>query len=227
MNFMMIKKFPFFLSIKCLQDQFAFIKQSQITDNLVELLIRLTKKCLASGERKLRRDLSQVIEIKKGCSKKFLLNTLITTILNNENEIIKKAIYPVVPKELLLAEQNGYINEPVSYEGLLHERVRKSYIHHYRQMLAPVLELLDFHTNNSHDQPVIEALQIIQNHLKDQTTFYPDTESIPISGAIKKSHEDIVLDYSQEEERVNRINYEICVLRNLRDKLRVKEIWVS
>ena len=30
----------------------------------------------------------------------------------------------------------------------------------------------------------------------------------------------------QQGERINRINYEICVLRNLRDKLRVKEIWI-
>lgn len=206
---------------------FAFIKQSQITDNLVELLIRLTKKCLMSGERKLRRDLSQVIEIKKGCTKKSLLNTLITTILNHEDEIIKDAIYPIVPKDILLVERDGDAKEPVSYEGLLHKRVRKSYIHHYRQMLAPVLGLLDFHTNNINDQPIIEALQIIQNHLKDQTTFYPDTETIPINSAIKKSHESFVIESSNQGDRVNRINYEICVLRSLRDKLRVKEVWVS
>ena len=206
---------------------FAFVKQRQITDNLVELVIRLVKKCLTSGERKLRKELSQVVEIKKGCSKKVLLNTLITTILNHENEIIKEAIYPVVSKEHLLGEQSGEGKKSASYEGLLYDRVRRSYIHHYRRMLAPVLELLDFHASNIHDQPGIEALQLIRNYLKDQKQFYPDSEEVPLNGAIKKSHVAFVIEDSDGKERINRINYEISVLINLRDKLRVKEVWVS
>jgi len=206
---------------------FAFVKQRQITDNLVELLIRLVKKCLTSGERKLRKDLSQVVEIKNGCSKRVLLNTLITTILNHENEIIKDAIYPVVPKEHLLGEQNGEGKKSASYEGLLYDRVRRSYIHHYRRMLAPVLELLDFHANNINDQPIIEALQLMRNYLKDQKQFYPSAENIPLNGAVKKSHIEFILEDSDGNERINRVNYELFVLINLRDKLRVKEVWVS
>ncbi|AIL13645.1 hypothetical protein IM40_09370 (plasmid) [Candidatus Paracaedimonas acanthamoebae] len=221
-----IKQMPeahryFFLAI------FAFIKQRQITDNLLELLIRLVKRCLTSGERKLRRELSQVIEIKKGCSKKVLLNTLIATILNHENEIIKDAIYPIIPKEQLLSEQNGDGKKVVSYEGLLYDRVRRSYIHHYRRMLAPALELLDFHANNINDQPIIEALQLIKKYLKEQKQFYPATENIPINGAVKRSHTTFIMEDSDEEDRVNRINYEISVLIHLRDKLRVKEVWVA
>src|SRR5690606_36481542 len=57
---------------------FSLIKRRQVTDNLVDLLIRLTKKIVTSGENKLKKELSKVVEIKKGCNRKVLLNTLIT-----------------------------------------------------------------------------------------------------------------------------------------------------
>jgi len=94
-------------------------------------------------------------------------------------------------------------------------------------MIAPVLELLDFKTNNNHYQPIIEALSIIKSQLDSGTTYYPMNLCIPIDGAVKNIHKPLVLEYTEQGERINRINYELCVLRNLRDKLRVKEIWIE
>lgn len=206
---------------------FSLIKKRQVTDNLVELLIRLTKKIITSGENKLRKELSKVIEIKKSCNQKVLLNTLINTILEHENDIIKSAIYPIISKETLETIRAKDPEKQITYNGLVHDRARNSYIHHYRRMLAPVLELLEFETRNIHYQPIIDALAVIKSQLDSGTTYYPIHLSVPIDGAIKKSHQSFILDYSDGDERINRINYEICVLRNLRDKLRVKEIWVQ
>lgn len=51
---------------------------------------------------------------------------------------------------------------------------------------------------------------------------------VPVDGIIQKKWRDIVIVQSQSgEERINRINYEICVLRALRKSLRNKEIWVT
>lgn len=206
---------------------FSLIKRRQVTDNLVDLLIRLTKKIVTSGEKKLKKDLSQVVEIKKGCNRKALLNTLISTIIEREDQVIKKAIYPVISKERLEAAQDQNTKKPISYDGLVHERSRNSYLKHYRRMLAPVLELLNFNTNNTHYQPIIEALTLIQSQLDSGTTYYPINLCVPIEGALKKSHQDFILENTEQGERINRINYEMCVLRNLRDKLRVKEIWIQ
>lgn len=206
---------------------FSLIKKRQVTDNLVDLLIRLTKKIITSGENKLRKELSKVIEIKKSCNQKVLLNTLINTILTNENEVIKAAIYPIVSKETLEAVRKKDPEKHITYDGLVHDRARNSYIHHYRRMVAPVLELLEFDTRNTHYQSIIEALNIIQSQLDSGTTYYPTNLTVPIDGAVKKSHQSFVIENSDEAERINRINYEICILRNLRDKLRVKEIWVQ
>ena len=51
---------------------------------------------------------------------------------------------------------------------------------------------------------------------------------VPVDGIIQKKWRDVVIVQSQSgEERINRINYEICVLRVLRKSLRNKEIWVT
>ncbi len=206
---------------------FSLIKKRQVTDNLVDLLIRLTKKIITSGENKLRKELSKVIEIKKSCNQKVILNTLINAILEHENDVIKSAIYPIISKETLETIRAKDPEKQITYNGLVHDRARNSYIHHYRRMLSPVLELLEFETRNIHYQPIIDALAVIKSQLDSGTTYYPIHLNVPIDGAVKKSHQSFVLDYSEGDERINRINYEICVLRNLRDKLRVKEIWVQ
>jgi len=206
---------------------FSLIKRRQVTDNLVDLLIRLTKKIMTSGENKLKKELSKVVEIKKGCNRKDLLNTLIATIIKYEDHIIKEAIYPIIPKERLEAIQENDSKKPISYDGLVYERSRNSYLKYYRRMLAPVLELLDFKTNNTHYQPIIDALSLIKSQLDSGTTYYPMNLCIPIDGAVKNKHKPLVVEYTEQGERINRINYELCVLRNLRDKLRVKEIWIE
>ncbi|MBA3537620.1 MAG: Tn3 family transposase [Tatlockia sp.] len=206
---------------------FSLIKKRQVTDNLVDLLIRLTKKIITSGENKLRKELSKVIEIKKNCNRKVLLNTLISTILEREDEVIKTAIYSVVSKETLEAIHKKDPEKQITYDSLVHERARNSYVHHYRRMITPVLELLEFDTRNTHYQPIIEALDVIQSQMDSGTTYYPTNLAVPIDGAVRKSHQSFVIEDTEQKERINRINYEICVLRNLRDKLRVKEIWVQ
>jgi len=206
---------------------FSLIKKRQVTDNLVELLIRLTKKIITSGENKLRKELSKVIEIKKSCNQKVILNTLINAILEHENDVIKSAIYPIISKETLETIRAKDSEKQITYNGLVHDRARNSYIHHYRRMLSPVLELLEFETRNIHYQLIIDALAVIKSQLDSGTTYYPIHLNVPIDGAVKKFHQSFILDYSEGDERINRINYEICVLRNLRDKLRVKEIWVQ
>ncbi len=206
---------------------FVLIRERQITDNLVELLIRLIKKFITAGKNKLQRELSTIVEIKRGCSQKTLLKMLAVTILGNENSIIKEAIYPVISKDRLEAIKEDGKDIQQTYEHLVHNRSRSSYVHHYRRMLAPVLEILNFNSNNERYQPIVEALDFIKAQLQSQTTFYSEVACIPIDGAVKKSHQDIVMNRSDKGERINRINYEMCVLSNLRSKLRVKEVWVK
>ena len=206
---------------------FCFIRQRELTDNLVEMLIKLTHKVFVAGENKLKKQLSGVIEIKKSCNRKHVLDTLINTIIHHEDDVIRNAIYPVIPKERLLQFRSQKGKKAVTYNSLTYEKSRQSYAKHYRRMLAPVINLLTFHSNNANYQPIIEALQIIKKSLNDSSTYYDNSENIPIAGAVKKSHEAYVIEESKRGDCVKRIDYELCVLHNLRKKLRVKEVWVA
>ena len=206
---------------------YSYIRKRQLTDNLVELLIRITHKIVKSGENKLKKELSKVTEIKQSCNAKELLYQLAITILSNKDEVIKKAIFPVVSEENLEFVKSMQSNgEVLSYDRLVHEYARSSYVHHYRALLFPILELLSFDTNNLAYQPIIEALRIIQLELNSSKKYYREDYSIPIADAVKKKHIEFVIEPSNDGDKVKRIDYELCVLINLRDKLRTKEIWV-
>ena len=104
-------------------------------------------------------------------------------------------------------------------------------------MLPPLLRVLDFQTNNAVHQPVIEAIQLLRDYLDSRQIHYPTSavpyfeafrdEIVPIDGVVRPNLAPVVVEYNQKgEQRVNRINYEMCVLSSLRDRLRNKSIWV-
>lgn len=207
---------------------YAFIRRRQLTDNLVELLIRITHKIVKKGESKIKKMLSQVVEIKKSCNTKEVLHRLAVTILSNKEVLVKDAIFPVVSEEELEQIKSLQSGGVASYNLLVHEAARSSYVNHYRRLLAPVLELLTFNTSNDAYQPIIEALNLIKSELESSKSYYPESESVPISGALSPSHEEFVIDLTSDNKvRVKRLDYEFSVLRFLRDRLRTKEIWVG
>ena len=76
-------------------------------------------------------------------------------------------------------------------------------------------------------RPVIEALDVLKAH-RDSGQQYYAADEVPLDGIVQKKWRDIVVEQDKDgKDRVNRINYEICVLRALRKRLRTKEIWVA
>jgi TnpA family transposase len=73
----------------------------------------------------------------------------------------------------------------------------------------------------------LEALAVLTAPSDRKPQFYAASE-VPIDGVVRPKWRDIVLEMGPGGvSRVNRINYEICVLQTLRDKLRTKEIWIE
>jgi len=72
----------------------------------------------------------------------------------------------------------------------------------------------------------MDAIEAIWRHQGDSRQYFALSE-IPVDDVIRPKWRDIVIeDALGGGKRVNRINYEICVLQTLRDKLRCKEVWV-
>ena len=94
-------------------------------------------------------------------------------------------------------------------------------------MVPAILAALEFRSNNDVHRPVIQALELLRRYADSRVHYYAATDDVPIKGIVKKDWLDLVVEKDEDgTERVNRINYELALLKALRERLRCKEIWV-
>jgi TnpA family transposase len=212
---------------------FCHVRRQEIMDNLVDLLIQVVHKIGKRSENKVNKKI--IAESKKVDGKQAILLDLARVAVTYPDGIIKEVVYPVV-KEATLQDIIKELQLTKGYKKQVYTHMRASYSNHYRRMLSPILETITFQSNNSIHQPVLKALKILKKYLDSTAIYYPTSQRIPIKGVIKPSWQEIIIEKLDKsvkgsknvpKERVNRINYEIAVLKALRDGLRCKEIWVE
>jgi hypothetical protein len=120
------------------------------------------------------------------------------------------------------------VKQAKANEQLFQQRVRKvirgSYSNHYRRMLPKLLGALRFRCSNTAYRPVMDPLELLERYLEvpGQQRFYPPDE--PVDGVVPAEWREAVVD---EQGKVERIPYELCVLRALRDAIRRREIYIE
>ncbi len=204
---------------------FCWRRQQQLTDALIDLLMQVIHNLGARAEKRI--DKKQFAAFKKVRGKAKLLFKLAEATVDQPDGIIKEVVYPVVAQKTLVELVDEFKAMGFDFEREVQETIRSSYGHHYRRMLMPVLDSLSFQSNNAVHRPVIEALDVLKAH-RDSGQPYYAADEVPLDGIVQKKWRDIVVEQDKDgKDRVNRINYEICVLRALRKRLRTKEIWVA
>lgn len=203
----------------------CWVRQAEITDALVGLLVDLVHKINARAERRVEKELLGEMTAVPG--KKGIFLKMVNAVLDHPDEPVREAVWPVVPggektlrklvKELLAGSR--VVRERVRYQ------LRGSYTHHYRRMLAPVLAALDFQCNNTAYRPVMDAVELLGSYaaVDSKVKVYGPDDRPPIEGVVPKAWRDAVTDAHGQ---VERISYELCVLIALREALRRREIWV-
>jgi hypothetical protein len=94
-------------------------------------------------------------------------------------------------------------------------------------MVPQLLQALEFRSNNATHRPLIDALELLKRYAKSSQRLYPTREKVPLQGVVPPAIAELIVPKDAKgKQRVDRINYEICVLRELRERLRCKEIWV-
>lgn len=160
-------------------------------------------------------------DVERVYGKERLLVDIATASIDDPGGRICDVIFPVVGKEKLAA-----IVKESNAKGALDRRfyavMRNSWANHYRRMLPSLLSVLEFRSNNAVWRPVLSALDWIKAKLDDGCRFVPQKD-VPIDGVIPAKWRSSVIDGNG---RVNRISYELCVLTQLRECIRSKEIWV-
>lgn len=210
----------------------CFSREREITDSLVDLVIQLVHRIDVRAERRVERELLE--DLKRVNGKTNLLFKMAEAAVENPDGTVREILYPVVGEETLKELVKESKSSGPAFKLNVHARLTASYKGHYRQMLPPLLEALDLHSNNAAHQPVIEAVDLLRRYSGTGPHTYSPDEEVPLEGVVPPGWREFVFKEDGKgdkggkgAERVNRVDYEVCVLKALREGLRRREIWVA
>jgi hypothetical protein len=200
-------------------------REGEVVDGLVELLIQVTHRITVKAERRVIEEL--VAEAQQVRGKAGILVRVAEAAVGQPDGVVREVIFPVAGEQTFeaLAREAKALGTPQSRR--IHTVVRASYGSYYRRMMPKSLAALDFCSNNGAHRPLLDALTTIRRAEGDGRQYF-SADEIAIEDVVRPKWRDIVIeDAPSGGKRVNRINYEICVLQTLRERLRCKEVWVA
>src|SRR5579875_858897 len=201
----------------------CWVRTAELTDSLVELLIGLVQKINTRAEGKVEREL--INDLKRVRDKEGILFRIAEASVAMPEGTVRDVVFPVVGEGTL----NDLIREAKASDTTYRERVRTvlsaTYSSHYRRMLPKLHATLVFQSNNTAYRPVIDALAMLRQYadIPSRVKHYDRADRVPIDGVVRNDWRDAVLD---EEGRVERVPYELCVLDALRNAIRRRAVWI-
>jgi len=199
-------------------------RQAEVIDGLVELLMQVTHRITVKAERRVLDELvEEAVEVR---GKAGILFRVAEAAVGSPEGVVRDVIFPAAGQNTLeaLVREARALGTPQSRR--VHTAVRASYGSYYRRMMPKLLAALEFRSNNGAHRPLLGALDAIRR-AEGEGRQYFRADEVAIEGVIRPKWRDIVLEDAPGRQRINRINYEICVLQTLRERLRCKEIWVA
>ena len=220
---------------------YLMYRKSQLFDGLIDLLLEVVHRLGTRSRRKVIQGIAADIGAVHG--KERLLVDIATAALDRPDGRIEDVIFPIAGAAKLRAVieehrakgtldtciqqtmRNSYASHyrrmlpstqlPAQYVG-------NSYASHYRRMLPPLLKALRFQSNNAMWHPILAALNLIVR-LAEAGRRAVAKDDIP-AGIIPGKWFSAVID---ENGRINVVSFELCVLTQLRERIRAKEIWIE
>jgi hypothetical protein len=204
---------------------FCWQRRKVIIDGLVDLLLQVVHRITVRAEKKVVKELFKDVHHVHG--KTTLLYKLAEAVVTQPDGTVREVVFPAVGEATLhRLVQESRMQGP-AYRYHVHSIVRRSYSHDYRQMMPYLLEALTCRSNNAFHCPVITALTWLQTH-RDSPQQYVSPDEVPLTGIVRPGLWELVVEQDRAgRPRINRINYEICVLQALREGVRCKEIWIE
>ncbi len=200
-------------------------READLVDGLVELLMQITHKMTEKAERRVVEKMLADFQAVRG--KTGILYRIAEAASEQPDGVVRDVIFPVAGEETIAQLVKEYRASGSLFKEQVHTVLRGSYGSHYRRMLPKLLEVLDFRSNNATHRPLLDAITTIRSRRDEQKQYYNLSE-IVVEGVIRPKWRDVVIeDAPGGEKRVNRMNYELCVLQSLRDQVRCKEVWLA
>lgn len=201
------------------------MRAQEITDGLVNLLIHIVHKIDVRAEKRVEQEYMN--EFKRVANKEGILYRIAEAVVEHPDEPVRQVVFPIASEKLLREVIKEYKAKGPAFRQQVHKIMRASYSHHYRRMVPELLEILDFRSNNELYSPIISAIQLVKDYVHSPRQYYPNNEIIPIKEVVAAKWREFVVEKDSDgRDLVNRLNYEVCVLQALRERVRVREIWV-
>lgn len=162
-------------------------RKREITDGLLDLLVRVVHKIGARAEKRVEKELLE--DLKKVTNKTNLLFRMAEAAVGNPEGTVREVLYPVIGEQTLKEVVKEYKGSGPAFRLNVHARLSSSYRGHYRRMLAPMLEALEFRSNNASHRPVIEALHLLRRYAGSTAKTYPADETVPMEGTVVRAKE--------------------------------------
>ena len=202
-----------------LQSLILMDRHRRLTDDLVELLLEIIHRLQTRSRRTVVTGIARDIERVHG--KERLLFDIAEAAIEDPEGRVVDVIYPVAGAARLKA-----VIDEHRARGTLDECIqtvmRGSYAGHYRRMMPKLLSVLRFRSNNAAWHPILSALELIVRLREEGRRTAP--ADIAPAGSIPAGWRDFVID---GKDRLNVTSCEPCVLNQLRDSIRAREVWVE
>lgn len=204
----------------------AALRSGELTDNLVEVLIQTIERIGTAAEHRVEQAL--LADFRRVTGKTGLLFRVAEAAVEHPDGIVREVVFPAVGGEHVLRELvKEYKATGPGYRRKLHQAMRRSYQAHYRRLLPPLLDTLEFHSNNETHRPLVQALDLLKRYAGSKARTFAAEEAVPIRGVVRPGWRELVVEPDKKgRQRVNRISYELCVLEAVRERVRWKEVWV-
>ncbi|MFE0062272.1 DUF4158 domain-containing protein [Streptomyces sp. NPDC059003] len=139
------------------------VRQTELTDTLVDLFIQLVQKINTRAEKKVEGEFVKKLRRVRG--KEGILLRLAEAAVAQPQGTVRKVIYPVAGEYTLKALAAEAKANEARYRARVRTVLRSSYSNHWRRMLEPLLKALELKSNNTVYRPVMDAIDLLKRYL--------------------------------------------------------------
>lgn len=205
---------------------FGYFRSQLLIDSLADLFMKLIHQLHTKAESFI--DNKILSEVKCVNGKFDILYRLSRSALENPTGIIEEKIYPEVGQETLGNLVKELYCKGKWYQNQVHIKMHSLYSHAHRKTLLTLLDTFLFKTKLNESKPLLEAINIIKSQTDSSDDYYSNSLNVPIKNVVPTEWQNLVITHSENgAQKINRINYELSVLEELKRQLNCKMIWVE
>ena len=202
---------------------FFHIRLQQMLDDLADTFVKLVHRMRTNAEKSIR---DYVLgEVERVGGKFNILKQIAKIAVNKPKGIIEDEIYPEVSREKLLEIIDDLEKRGPWFNDQVQNKIKSTYSHGNRTVLLSILRTFSLKDEHQSYEPVIKAIEFINKHW-DESDNENYTSIPPIENIIPELWKAAVITTSNKQTVINKYNYEIVVLEQLKSFLGYKAIWI-